>query len=97
VAAEDGKAGDDVVTRLDVEHLRTDGFDHASRLMAKHDRHGRGVQSFVKMHVAMTDTGRHCTHQDFVWPGGTDGDILNGEGCMDFAEYGRFHGDSPCV
>jgi hypothetical protein len=47
------------------------------------------------MHVAMADTGCHCTHEDFVWPRGTDVDILNAEGFMDFAEYGSFHGDSP--
>jgi hypothetical protein len=47
------------------------------------------------MHIAMTDTSRHCTHEDFVRPRGTDGDILNGEGFMDFAEYGSFHGDAP--
>jgi hypothetical protein len=95
MAAEDGQAGDDMVTRLNVAYLRADGLDHTSRLVSKHDRHGGGIQSFVKMHVAMTDTGRHCTHEDFVRPRGTDGDILNGEGFMDFAEYGSFHGDSP--
>jgi hypothetical protein len=97
MTAEDGQAGDDMVTRLDVAHLGTDGLDHASRLVSKHDRHGGRIQSFVKMHVAMADTGRHCTHEDFVWPRGTDIDILNAEGFMDFAEYGSFHGDSPCV
>jgi hypothetical protein len=92
MTAEDRQAGDDVVARFDIVHLRADSLDYPCGLVPQHNGHGGRVEALVKVHVAMADPSRHGAHQDFVRPRGADVDLLDAEGCMDFAEYGSFHG-----
>ena len=81
-----------MVARLDVSDVAPDFLDHTCRLVAKHDRHRRGVLALDEMQVAVAQTGDRGAHEHLARAGVVDLDILDGERLVGGVEDSSFHG-----
>src|SRR5262245_14985353 len=91
VAAEDREARDDVVTGLELRHVRADRFDDPRRLVPEDGGRRERVEAFDEVEIAVADAARHRAHQHFARDGLGDVDVLDRELFVRTVEDGSFH------
>ena len=94
-AAEYREAGDDVVSGFDVVDHRANRFDNSCGLVTQDGGHGKGVLAFHIVEVAVADARGHSADHHLVGTWVIDLDIFDGQGGIDFAQYGCSHGLPP--
>ena len=94
MTAEDGEAGDDVVTGLHVGDVLAHGFDDAGGFVAENRGRHHRVEAVDEVEVAVADATGDGANEDFVRHGLVDFDLFDGQGLVGAMENGGFHGSS---
>jgi hypothetical protein len=91
LAAEDGEAGDDVVSRLEFRDLEPDRLDDPGRLVAEDGGRRKRVVPVDEVQIAVTHAGGDRAHEHLAPEGLVDVDILDGQQLVGAVEDGSFH------
>jgi hypothetical protein len=92
LAAVDGEAGDHVVARLDVGHVRADRLDDTRGLVAEDGGRGEGVVAVDEVQVAVADAGADGADEHLVGERLVDLHLFDRERLLRAVEDGGFHG-----
>src|ERR1700687_339793 len=97
IAAENRKATDHVVARLDVGDLAADLFDYSGGFVAEHGGGRGGIETVYEMEVAMAYAAGNGLNQDFAILRLVELDVRDTEGQLGPMENCGFHSEcSPC-